>query len=138
MQYDVSEQEGDSQPEVNNLNLYSVYTVGVSGAKELHVNVDVLYKEKLCNNPMTSTDIRLRSYSGNPIPVVGELQVEVTNQRAVLPLVVAKGEGVAVLGRSWLQSLKIDWKNIFWGDPRPDDGKPGTVRKVPRSVQQYD
>ena len=33
-------------------------------------------------------------------------------QRAHLPLVVLKGEGLSLYGRNWLESVRLDWKRI--------------------------
>ena len=33
--------------------------------------------------------------------------------QVTLPLLVVKGGDTTLLGRDWLQKLKLDWKNIF-------------------------
>ena len=56
----------------------------------------------------------LRTYSGEVIPVVGQLTVDVLHntQHASLPLVVVEGEGPTLLGRNWLSRIRLDWKTI--------------------------
>lgn len=62
------------------------------------------------------TNIQLKTYSGEQLPLLGEIQVSVKyqTQEAQLPLIVAKGDKPAVLfGRNWLERLRLDWSNIF-------------------------
>ena len=51
---------------------------------------------------LDKTDVRLQSYLGEPIPVVGSaiVQVEYEEQRASLPLIVVKSNRSTLLGRS--------------------------------------
>ncbi|XP_023192425.1 uncharacterized protein K02A2.6-like [Xiphophorus maculatus] len=51
---------------------------------------------------------------GEKITVVGVAQVEVryANQKKTLPLVVVKGTGPNLLGRGWLEKLKLKWDEI--------------------------
>ena len=46
--------------------------------------------------------------------ICGETQVRVTykDQQHNLPLVVVGGSGPPLLGRNWLQQIKLDWKEI--------------------------
>ena len=62
------------------------------------------------------SSVRLHSYSGESIPVVGTVNVVVKygNQTATLPLLVVKGAGPSLLGRNWLAVIKLDWHDIFW------------------------
>ena len=30
----------------------------------------------------------------------------------VLPLVVVKGEGISLLGRNWLEEIRLDWNEV--------------------------
>ena len=57
---------------------------------------------------------QLRTYSGEPIPVVGQLEVDVgyEGQVAKLPLLVVEGEGPSLFGRDWLSTIRLDWKSI--------------------------
>ena len=60
------------------------------------------------------TQARLRTYTGEPMPVLGLITVPVhhNNQQKTLPLLVVKGGGPSLLGRDWLQHLRLDWKAI--------------------------
>ena len=58
--------------------------------------------------------IHLRTYTGEPMEVMGELQViaAYNGQQRQLPLYIVPGSGPTLLGREWLQYLKLDWKQI--------------------------
>ena len=64
--------------------------------------------------PLHPTDVRLCTYTGVTVPVLGKLMVKVVKDKAnvSLPLLVVKGAGTTLLGRDWLQKLKLDWKNF--------------------------
>ena len=64
--------------------------------------------------PLQDTKVKLRTYTGQEIPVKGLLQVEVQHgsERKELPLIVTGGQGPSLLGRNWLGELKLDWKAI--------------------------
>ncbi len=60
------------------------------------------------------TSVRLSMYSGEPIAVLGEVDMVVTYnaQRATLPLIVVEKAGPSLLGRNWLSTIHLDWKSI--------------------------
>ena len=41
------------------------------------------------------------------------MSVKYQSQEAQLPLIVANGDRPVLLGRNWLQKLRVDWSNIF-------------------------
>ncbi len=55
---------------------------------------------------------KLRTYTGQEIPVRGLLHVEVEHrgQQKQLPLIVTEGQGPSLLGRNW---LKLDWSAAY-------------------------
>ena len=65
--------------------------------------------------PLQMTKTKLRTYTGQEIPVKGSLQVTVVHgsQQKVLPLIVTEGQGPSLLGRNWLGELKLDWKATY-------------------------
>ena len=74
------------------------------------------FRERWPTTQLSTSDITLRSYTGESIPVLGcvDVNVKCGNQVATLPLVVVKGEGPSLLGRNWLSQLKLNWHEIFW------------------------
>ena len=60
------------------------------------------------------TQAKLRIYTGESLPVLGSVTVVVhhNHQQKTLPLLVFKGGGPSLLGRDWLQHLRLDWTAI--------------------------
>ncbi|XP_062501692.1 uncharacterized protein K02A2.6-like [Corticium candelabrum] len=59
--------------------------------------------------------VRLHTYSGEPLTVLGELDVRVRtqNQIATLPLIVVRNDGPNLLGRNWMKSLVLPWHEML-------------------------
>ena len=59
--------------------------------------------------------LKLTSYSGDNIQVLGksEIDVQIGDHSAKLPLIIVEGTGAPLLGRQWLMSLKLPWNEIF-------------------------
>ena len=57
---------------------------------------------------------KLRTYSGHFIPVQGRIDVQVSykGQQEHLSALVVQGEGPCLMGRDWLNKIKIDWHEI--------------------------
>ena len=55
------------------------------------------------------SNVKLQTYSKEPLPVVGAQSVQVyyEGQSASLPLIVVKGDGPTLLGRNWLGTIRI-------------------------------
>ena len=64
--------------------------------------------------PLCSTTARLKTYTGEVIRVLGEIQVEVSlnHQKENLSLVIVEGDRPSLLGRDWLQKVKLYWCKI--------------------------
>ena len=62
----------------------------------------------------TSIKLIIRTYTDEATPVLGEITVEVTYQENThaLILYVVQGNGPALLGRSWLQHICLDWRSL--------------------------
>ena len=60
------------------------------------------------------TDIRLTTYTGEKLEVKGNIQVQVQyqGQKKTLPLLIVAGAGPTLLGRNWLQHIKLDWRAL--------------------------
>ena len=57
---------------------------------------------------------RLRTYTGQELDVQGSVTVAVTygSQSEKLPLLVVAGNGPSLLGRDWLQKIRLDWRAL--------------------------
>ena len=60
------------------------------------------------------TDAKLRTYSGEKLDVVGAIDVDVKYQSTSvkLNLVIVKGDGPTLMGRDWLQHIRLDWAQL--------------------------
>ena len=65
--------------------------------------------------PLQPSGFPLRTYTGEPIRVLGSAMVTVKDnkQEAKLPLLVVGGDGPSLLGRNWLSAIGLEWKKIF-------------------------
>ena len=75
---------------------------------------EATFKELFPNRELLPSPVRLRTYSGEPITVLGSVMADVQykSQRVQLPLLVVQCAGPSLLGRSWLQCLQLDWQEI--------------------------
>ena len=76
-----------------------------------------LYNKLWVANPpkLKAAERPMLTYTQDEVPVVGVAEVNVTynGQTATLPLVVADTEGPPLLGREWLQKIRLDWTALF-------------------------
>ena len=74
---------------------------------------EATHRSVLSKYPLQASNIALKSCTGDAIPLAGKVYIPVTygKQRFTLPVVVACGERPALLGRDWLQKIKLDWKS---------------------------
>ena len=72
------------------------------------------YHKLFSDIPLQESTVKLKSYSGEDIPVLGQTQVLVkyNKQEHNLPLLVAKGNGHSLFGRNWLSCVKLNWEEI--------------------------
>ena len=64
---------------------------------------------------LVDSALQLCTYSGEVLKVLGkwEAKVEHKGQVARLPVMVVKGSGPSLLGRNWLEQLKVDWAAVW-------------------------
>ena len=119
------------------LRSYSMYTVGASKSKPYCVNIKVngqdvkmevdtgasvtvineqTFRQTLKSTPkIQPSDGNLHTYTGEEIKVVGEIQVLVkyNNQKEILQAIVVAGKAPNLLGRNWLEKVKLNWQEVF-------------------------
>ena len=63
---------------------------------------------------LQKTDTTLRSYTGNDIPLMGVTDVTVTHegQQAELQLYIVDNNTPNLMGRDWMDAIKLNWKRI--------------------------
>ena len=73
------------------------------------------YKTILTQQPaLEKSDVKLHTYSGEQLTILGELQVTVhyNEQTVTLPLIVVQGSGPNLFGRNWLEQIKLNWPQL--------------------------
>lgn len=74
----------------------------------------------------------LRSYAGSLIPTLGKVELQVGlpghPDTKTMSALVVKGSGPDLLGRDWLSSLKLDWREVH----RLSQEEADTLAKFPR------
>ena len=73
------------------------------------------YEAQFAKLEMKKANIVLKTYNGDPVKVLGYLQVDVecNGKTTTLPLLVVDGVGPSLLGRDWLEHIQLDWRQIF-------------------------
>jgi hypothetical protein len=85
----------------------------------LSVISEELYKTKLVEKvTLRPSRVILKTYSGEMLGVLGEINVHVKYQKQskFLPVIVVKGSGPALFGRNWMEAIKLDWQSIHFVD----------------------
>ena len=101
-----------------------VVSVSLEGVDcEMHVDTGAtvslvsraFYRERFPRVPLENTHIELKAYAGHKIPVCGQINVSVSyqGQSGVFPLVVVDNDGPPLLGRNWLNKIRLNWHEIF-------------------------
>ena len=73
-----------------------------------------LFMAKLSHTPLTKAKIILKTYTGETVPMAGkaDVHVELNGHKATLPIYVVKGDYPALMGRPWLEMMRLDWKAV--------------------------
>ena len=81
-------------------------------------------KELFPDAALHTSRLELKTYTGERMAVVGEwdVQVQYCQQSKTLPLIVVTGNGPSLLGRNWLEHIRLDWKKIgsIAAGPKPE------------------
>ena len=106
---------------------FSPYLVEVK-IGNTHVNMEVdtgasrstiseeVYRTKCSRYPLSDSNVVLRSYCGERVPILGCLRVPVQVGESPilqLDLLVVRGKRPALLGRDWLCKIKLKWDTIL-------------------------
>ena len=65
---------------------------------------------------LQDTNLILRTFSGELLKPMGVAKVTVNEndgQPEMLPLVVISGNQPSLIGRNWLENLKLDWGSVY-------------------------
>ena len=106
-----------------------LYTNVLVNGKDLVMEIDTgvavsLISETQCkqlfpNVKLDKLSIQPRTYTGEKLPVLGQINVraQYEGQTKSLDLVVVTGNGPTLLGRNWLLQLRLDWAAIRKVEP---------------------
>lgn len=77
-----------------------------------------VYRQYFPHVKCVETNVSLRTYTGEKLKVLGKAKVLVDHEGSeiTLPVVIAQENGTlmpALLGRDWLEKLKINWKAVY-------------------------
>ncbi len=70
------------------------------------------WKNDLNEIKLQESDIKLTTYTGELLEVIGKVEVCYDKQSARVPLHVLKGNGPSLMGRNWLHSIRLNWGSI--------------------------
>ena len=74
------------------------------------------YIDKFADKLLTPSKVKLKTYTGEVLDVLGEMQCDIVykGEQYSLPIVVANYDArPTLLGRNWLCHIKIEWGEIF-------------------------
>lgn len=120
---------GDTSPITVELLLNgSPLTMEVDTGAAVSIISEQRLKQVLPRAKLQKTTVKLRTYTGEAMSVLGEFAAEVAYRGTthVLPLYVVQGGGPTLLGRSWLQCIRLDWKSLGIG----------SIEKMPTPVDE--
>ena len=75
-----------------------------------------VYRDKLSRYKLCRSNVKLRSYTGDSVPVLGSIKVPVRcngGESQNIEVLVVKGDRPSLFGRDWLAQIRLDWKGIF-------------------------
>ena len=74
------------------------------------------YQKNLSNYQLSKTNITIKTYANESLNVLGKIKVVVQYKESVFtnfPLYIVSGNGVNLLGRTWLSEIKLDWTSLL-------------------------
>ena len=74
------------------------------------------YLEKFADEPLTPSQVTLKTYTGEVLNVSGEMHCDIVykGKQYCLPILVANYDAKpTLLGKNWLRHIKIEWGEIF-------------------------
>jgi hypothetical protein len=74
-----------------------------------------IYDELFPEIPIKHTETKLSTYTGEEVEIFGQIEVNVKyeHQNVSLPLLIVRGNGPALMGRDWLQCIKLQWPKLL-------------------------
>ena len=82
---------------------------------EVSIILEKTRKEIFPEVKLRPSELKLKTYTNEPMKVTGTLKVKVQyeDQFQKLVLVITPGNGPSLLGRNWLNYINLNWKKLF-------------------------
>ena len=82
---------------------------------------------------LRTSKARLSTYTGERLDVLGQITLHVSYQQQEhrLSLLVVPGDGPTLLGRDWLEKIKLDWQSIHLLQATPTDSIQAVLDRHP-------
>ena len=115
--YSVGQQSSKKQPPIR----YQLYLDGKPLWLELDTGAEVsilqesTWKSNFPNKPLLKSTLKLKTYTGDAIPVVGEIELNIEYRKQRVSgarFVVVSTTGPALIGRDLLEEIRFDWMQI--------------------------
>jgi hypothetical protein len=134
--------DGDDTDELGIYSLYATSTGAKTGynvpivvnGQTIEMQIDTaadysimskdVYEKLFKDTKLVDTTVRLKTYSGETLKLCGEMRcdIEYKGQKVALPIVIAECMGKpTLLGRNWLEKLRLEWGEIFSTSARQSD-----------------
>ena len=86
-----------------------------TGATKTILNETTYARLRDALGPLRKTKAVLSTYTGERIPAVGEALIpeKYKDQQYDLKAIIVQGRGPNLLGRDWLQVIRLDWRQIL-------------------------
>ena len=90
----------------------------------------VTWVEKLNKPTLKPCPLLLKGYPDNELHIMGYCDVQVQAGEIIkqLELIVCKGNGLSLLGRNWLEEIKLNWSQIAHANSVTKDNQPKLER----------
>lgn len=89
-------------------------TMEVDTGAALSIVSEATYRRLWPQKTLQESRVKLHTYTGEPLNVLGSVEMDVhyQDQLVRLPLQVVQGNGPSLIGRGWLQHIRLDWRKI--------------------------
>lgn len=105
-------------------------TIEIATVAAVSIISQNLYKKSFLHLPLEGAGVKLKTYTGESIPLLRQFLATVAyeDETEELPLIVVKCSGPALCGRNWLQEIKLNWKLIRHVSQQTE--KPRSIQKL--------
>lgn len=103
-----------------------------TGASKTILNEATYGRLRDALGPLQTTKAALSTYTGERIPVLGAVMVpvEYEGRKKNLNALIVAGNGPNLLGRDWLEQIRLDWSTIFHMHMASEINPPSALQSV--------